>query len=59
MNDYQERFDMGYDTDRIAEFEIDKSFTDYLLCQTCCSKLFFRFTCAYRTCKRPERVRLL
>lgn len=24
--------DVGYDTDTIAEFEIDKSFTDYLLC---------------------------
>lgn len=37
-NDHQERFDIGYDTDRIADFEIDKSFTDFLLCQTCCSK---------------------
>ena len=30
--------DMGYDTDSIAIFEIDKSFTDYLLCQICFSK---------------------
>jgi len=30
--------DVGYDTDRIAIFEIDKSFTDYLLCQICFSK---------------------
>ena len=30
--------DVGYDTDTIAEFEIDKSFTDYLLCQICFSK---------------------
>lgn len=36
MNDYQEKVDLGYDTDRISEFEIDKSFTDFLLCQTCC-----------------------
>ena len=36
--DFQEKFDLGYDTDRIAEFEIDKSFTEFLLCQTCCSK---------------------
>jgi len=39
-SDYPERVNIGYDTDRIAEFEIDKSFTDYLLCQTCCSILF-------------------
>lgn len=30
--------DVGYDTDTIAIFEIDKSFTDYLLCQICFSK---------------------
>ena len=28
-------FDIGYDTDSIAIFEIDKAFTDYLLCQIC------------------------
>lgn len=28
-------FDVGYDTDSIAIFEIDKAFTDYLLCQIC------------------------
>ena len=32
MNEHRDRVDLGYDTDRIAEFEIDKSFTDYLLC---------------------------
>jgi len=44
--------DVGYDTDSIAQFEIEKSFTDYLLCQICykvsrdpkecdyCNKLF-------------------
>ena len=31
-------FDLGYDTDSIAIFEIDKSFTDFLLCQICFSK---------------------
>lgn len=31
-------FDVGYDTDSIAIFEIDKSFTDFLLCQICFSK---------------------
>ena len=31
-------FDFGYDTDSIAIFEIDKSFTDFLLCQICFSK---------------------
>ena len=31
-------FDVGYDTDSIAIFEIDKAFTDYLLCQICFSK---------------------
>ena len=31
-------FDYGYDTDSIAIFEIDKSFTDFLLCQICFSK---------------------
>ena len=30
--------DVGYDTDTIANFEIDKAFTDYLLCQICFSK---------------------
>ncbi len=30
--------DVGYDTDTIAIFEIDKAFTDYLLCQICFSK---------------------
>ena len=30
--------DVGYDTDSIAIFEIDKSFTDFLLCQICFSK---------------------
>lgn len=30
--------DLGYDTDTIAIFEIDKAFTDYLLCQICFSK---------------------
>ena len=30
--------DIGYDTDSIAIFEIDKSFTDFLLCQICFSK---------------------
>ena len=30
--------DIGYDTDSIATFEIDKSFTDFLLCQICFSK---------------------
>ena len=30
--------DAGYDTDSIAIFEIDKSFTDFLLCQICFSK---------------------
>ena len=28
-------YDVGYDTDSIAIFEIDKAFTDYLLCQIC------------------------
>ena len=32
--------DAGYDTDSIAIFEIDKSFTDFLLCQICFSKYF-------------------
>ena len=31
-------FEIGYDTDTIAIFEIDKAFTDYLLCQICFSK---------------------
>ena len=44
MNDHQEKLDIGYDTDRIAEFEIDKQFTDYLLCQTCCSKCYIYST---------------
>ena len=30
--------DIGYDTDMIAIFDIDKAFTDYLLCQICFSK---------------------
>ena len=30
--------DIGYDTDSIAIFEIDKGFTDFLLCQICFSK---------------------
>ena len=30
--------DLGYDTESIAIFEIDKAFTDYLLCQICFSK---------------------
>lgn len=33
--------DVGYDTDTIAIFEIDKAFTDYLLCQICFSKSSF------------------
>ena len=32
--------DLGYDTDTIAIFDIDKAFTDYLLCQICFSKSF-------------------
>ncbi len=32
ISDHLEKVDIGYDTDRIADFEIDKSFTDYLLC---------------------------
>ena len=35
---------LGYDTDSIAMFEIDKSFTDFLLCQICYSKLPVRCT---------------
>ena len=31
-----EKEEVGYDTDSIAPFEIDKSFTDFLLCQICC-----------------------
>ena len=38
VNFNAENFDYGYDTDAIAIFEIDKAFTDYLLCQICFSK---------------------
>ena len=34
-NNAAAEFDVGYDTDSIAIFEIDKAFTDYLLCQIC------------------------
>ena len=37
-NNNNNDLDLGYDTDQIAIFEIDKSFTDYLLCQICFSK---------------------
>ena len=37
-NERHNDIDVGYDTDTIAIFEIDKSFTDYLLCQICFSK---------------------
>ena len=36
--DKDEANELGYDTDSIAIFEIDKGFTDFLLCQICFSK---------------------
>ena len=57
ISDHLEKVDIGYDTDRIADFEIDKSFTDYLLCQTCCSKLKInRSETIFRVSKRPKRM---
>lgn len=61
--DLRNEVDVGYDTDTIAIFEIDKSFTDYLLCQICFSKR--PFPCLNKSlipCRnepRSERMRLL
>ncbi len=43
--------DVGYDTDTIAIFEIDKAFTDYLLCQICFSKLHQTILFSQKRCK--------
>mmetsp|Transcript_44179 Transcript_44179/g.58640 ORF Transcript_44179/g.58640 Transcript_44179/m.58640 type:complete len:117 (+) Transcript_44179:649-999(+) len=63
--------DVGYDTDTIAIFEIDKAFTDYLLCQICFSKYPNRHCLFFptpdlnsifpfsRNEQRRQRVRLL
>ena len=51
--------DVGYDTDSIAIFEIDKSFTDFLLCQICFSKSKHSSNQTCRNEQRCERVRLL
>ena len=59
-SNYNHFVDVGYDTDTIAIFEIDKSFTDYLLCQICFSKCgYFLNHLCNRNEQRPERVRLL
>ena len=50
--------DIGYDTDSIATFEIDKSFTDFLLCQICFSKYHSPLS-LFRNEQGCKRVRLL
>ena len=42
--------DLGYDTESIAIFEIDKAFTDFLLCQICFSKYSVRMTVLTKNC---------